>query len=130
MCRKEKHECQSEGTFDENGVGLVSQSNQQRIPEGYKQTEVGVIPEDWRVRSVGSMLSVRHGRDQKQVECEDGAYPVLGTGGVIGRTDSFLYNKPSVLIGRKGTINKPVYMDSPFWTVDTLFYSEVHCCPV
>lgn len=43
----------------------------------------------------------------------------------MGRTDTFIYDKPSVLIGRKGTINKPVYMESPFWTVDTLFYSEV-----
>lgn len=92
---------------------------------GYKQTELGEIPEDWEVRAIGEALSIRHGRDQKQVELQDGAYPILGTGGEMGRTDTFIYDKPSVLIGRKGTINKPVYMDSPFWTVDTLFYSEV-----
>jgi type I restriction enzyme S subunit len=44
----------------------------------------------------------------------------------MGRTDAFLYDNPSVLIGRKGTINKPAYIDKPFWTVDTLFYSEVN----
>ena len=65
-----------------------------------------------------------YGKDQKQVIDENGQYPILGTGGIIGRTNKFLYNKPSVLIGRKGTIDKPVYMDTPFWTVDTLFYTE------
>ena len=44
----------------------------------------------------------------------------------IGTTNMFLYNKPSVLIGRKGTINKPQYMETPFWTVDTLFYSQIY----
>ena len=92
---------------------------------GYKQTELGKIPEDWEVKAISAVLSIRHGRDQKLVECRDGSYPILGTGGEMGRTDTFIYDKPSVLIGRKGTINKPVYMESPFWTVDTLFYSEV-----
>ena len=97
----------------------------QQVPEGYQQTEVGLIPKAWGVKNIGDALSIRHGRDQKHVKCEDGLYPILGTGGEMGRTNTFLYDKPSVLIGRKGTINKPSYMDSPFWTVDTLFYSEV-----
>ena len=101
-------------------------NNKQTAPRpGYKQTELGEIPEDWEVRVLGESLSIMHGRDQKQVECADGKFPILGTGGEMGRTDSYLYNKPSVLIGRKGSINKPRYMDSPFWTVDTLFYSQV-----
>lgn len=91
----------------------------------YKQTELGEIPDDWEVKPIGSALSIRHGRDQKEVETQDGIYPIMGTGGEIGRTNTFLFDKPSVLIGRKGTINKPVYMETPFWTVDTLFYSEV-----
>ena len=49
----------------------------------------------------------------------------MATSGEIGRSNTFLWNKPCVLIGRKGTINKPQYMDIPFWTVDTLFYSDV-----
>ena len=43
----------------------------------------------------------------------------------MGYTNHFLYNKKSVLIGRKGTIDKPQFMNSPFWTVDTLFYTEI-----
>ncbi|OFY91873.1 MAG: type I restriction endonuclease subunit S, partial [Bacteroidetes bacterium RIFOXYA2_FULL_33_7] len=64
-------------------------------------------------------------KDQKQVIDENGKYPILGTGGIIGKTNSFLCNKASVLIGRKGTIDKPVYMETPFWSVDTLFYTDV-----
>ena len=75
---------------------------------------------------IGDTLKVKSGRDQKLVECIDGKYPILGTGGKIGSTNNFLCNKPSVLIGRKGTIDKPQYMDTPFWTVDTLFYTDIN----
>ena len=75
---------------------------------------------------IGDCLTIRYGKDQKSVENINGKYPILGTGGVISRTNSFLYDKPSVLIGRKGTIDKPRYMDTPFWTVDTLFYSSIN----
>lgn len=97
-----------------------------RTHTGYKQTELGEIPEDWEVVGLGKVLSIRHGKSQKNIECENGRYPILATGGEIGRTNVALYDKPSVLIGRKGTIDKPVYRDKPFWTVDTLFYSEVN----
>ena len=72
------------------------------------------------------VLKIKSGKDQKQIECKNGKYPILGTSGKIGTTNMFLYNKPSVLIGRKGTINKPQYMETPFWTVDTLFYSQIY----
>ena len=74
---------------------------------------------------IGDTLKVKSGKDQKLIECKNGKYPILGTGGQIGTTNSFLYDKPSVLIGRKGTINKPQYMTTPFWTVDTLFYTDI-----
>ncbi|MDP2077946.1 MAG: restriction endonuclease subunit S [Sulfuricurvum sp.] len=95
------------------------------VKEGYKQTDIGVIPKDWEVKAIGEMLQIKHGKNQKDVITTNGMYPILGTGGEIGRSDTPLYSKPSVLIGRKGTINKPRFMDTPFWTVDTLFYSEI-----
>lgn len=93
--------------------------------KGYKKNELGEIPEDWIVSTFGSIMKIRHGKNQKHVECLDGEYPIYATGGQIGKANAFLYNKPSVLIGRKGTIDKPRYTDKPFWTVDTLFYSEI-----
>ena len=70
-------------------------------------------------------LKVRHGKSQKKVEAVDGQYPILGTGGLMGMAKVFIYNKPSVLIGRKGTIDSPEYMETPFWTIDTLYYTEM-----
>lgn len=80
---------------------------------------------DWESKSIGDILKIKSGMSQKKIEIEKGRYPILATGGEIGRTDTPLYTKESVLIGRKGTIDKPYYMNSPFWTVDTLFYSEI-----
>lgn len=81
--------------------------------------------EDFETKKLGEILTVKYGKSQKEVEDDEGKFPILGTGGVIGKTNSYLFNKPSVLIGRKGTIDKPMYMDTPFWTVDTLFYTEI-----
>ena len=81
--------------------------------------------DEYKKMKYKDVLKIKSGKEQKQVECLNGKYPILGTGGEIGRTNSFLYDKPSVLIGRKGTINKPQYMETPFWTVDTLFYSHI-----
>ena len=79
----------------------------------------------WEKKRLKEVVRIMYGKDQKQVECESGKYPILGTGGEMGRTDNFLCDKSSVLIGRKGTIDKPQFMDTPFWTVDTLFYTDV-----
>ena len=97
-----------------------------QVPKGYKQTEVGVIPEDWNLKTFGQVLSICHGKSQREVEVEDGPYPILASGGKIGTAKLPLYEYDSVLIGRKGTINKPQFMSSPFWTVDTLFYSRIN----
>lgn len=93
--------------------------------KGYKQSELGAIPEDWEAVPLSQVMSIRHGKSQKNVESVNGIYPIFATGGQIGTASSYLYDKPSVLIGRKGTINKPKFVDTPFWTVDTLFYSEI-----
>ena len=79
----------------------------------------------WEYKKFENVLSIKSGMSQKEIEVSDGIYPILATGGEIGRTNTALYNKESVLIGRKGTIDKPYYMNTPFWTVDTLFYSEL-----
>ncbi|OAX66774.1 type I restriction endonuclease subunit S [Xanthomonas translucens pv. arrhenatheri] len=77
------------------------------------------------MKQLGDALVIRHGKSQKDVEVNGGSYPILATGGQIGLACQPIYEKPSVLIGRKGTINQPQYMDRPFWSVDTLFYSEM-----
>lgn len=81
---------------------------------------------EWKVCRIRDILSIKHGRDYKNEPNERGLYPVLGTGGKITKIDSFLCDWDCACIGRKGTINRPIYMNSPFWCVDTLFYSKPH----
>jgi type I restriction enzyme S subunit len=77
--------------------------------------------------SLEELAKIKYGKNQKKVEDNvNGKYPIYGTGGLMGYANSFLYNKPSVLIGRKGSISKVKYVNVPFWTVDTLFYTEVN----
>ena len=80
--------------------------------------------EEWHECRIGDILKILHGRDYKDYQASNGKYPVLGTGGVIDHATKYICDWPCVLIGRKGTIDKPQYMDKPFWTVDTLFYSK------
>lgn len=72
------------------------------------------------------LATIRYGKNQSKVVCNKSDIPIYGTGGKMGYAQIPLYEKPSVLIGRKGTIGKVKYVDHPFWTVDTLFYTEVN----
>ncbi|MGB9936459.1 MAG: restriction endonuclease subunit S [Methanobacterium sp.] len=78
---------------------------------------------DWEEKKLEDIFKVRYGKDYKHLK--EGNVPVYGTGGIMSYVDKCLYKEPSVLIGRKGTINKPFFIDKPFWTVDTLFYTEI-----
>jgi len=66
---------------------------------------------------------IKHGRDYKKLN--SGNIPVYGSGGVMTYVDTYSYNKPTVLIPRKGTIKNLFYLEIPFWNVDTIFYTEI-----
>ena len=70
------------------------------------------------------LVKIKNGKDHKMLS--NGKYPVLGSGGIMRYVDKFLYDKPSVLLPRKGTLDNIQYCDMPFWTVDTLYYTEVN----
>ena len=76
--------------------------------------------------SLNKLATIKYGKNQKKVLSQDGIIPIYGTGGLMGFATEALYSSPSVLIGRKGTIGKVKYIDHPFWTVDTLFYTIVN----
>lgn len=71
------------------------------------------------------LATICNGQDYKDVVDDDGEYPVIGSGGPFARATDYLYDQASVLLGRKGTIDNPLYVDYPFWTVDTMFYTRV-----
>ena len=67
------------------------------------------------------ILEIKNGRNQKAVENPDGKYPIYGSGGVMGYADDFICEPDTVIIGRKGNINNPIFVEEPFWNVDTAF---------
>ena len=75
---------------------------------------------------LSELATIKYGKNQKKVLSENGSIPIYGTGGLMGYATTALYDKPSVLIGRKGTIGKVKFVEHPFWTVDTLFYTIVN----
>lgn len=88
------------------------------------KTRLKGFDDEWKKGTIGNILKIMHGKSQQSVESLSGQYPILGTGGIIGRAKKCLCDWECVLIGRKGTIDKPMYMSAPFWTIDTLYYSK------
>jgi len=84
---------------------------------------------EWETKKIKHILKIGSGRDYKHLDV--GNIPVYGTGGVITFVNSFLYDGETVCIGRKGTIDKPMYCSGKLWTVDTLFYTHSfsNCIP-
>ena len=72
---------------------------------------------------LGDVCSIRYGKDHKKLS--DGDIPVYGSGGIMRHVDKALWDKPSVLIPRKGTLGNLFFVDKPFWTVDTLFWTDI-----
>ena len=67
------------------------------------------------------VLEIRNGRNQKAVENPEGKYPIYGSGGVMGYADEYICEAETVVVGRKGSINNPIFVEEPFWNVDTAF---------
>ena len=85
--------------------------------------------EGWKEYKLKSLCEIGNGKDYKHLG--SGNIPVYGSGGYMTSVDDFLYDGESVCIGRKGTIDKPIFLTGKFWTVDTLFYTHSfnNCLP-
>ncbi len=77
----------------------------------------------WRIGKLSELITIKYGKDHKRLN--DGRFPVYGSGGIIRYVEKYLYDKESVLIPRKGTLNNILYVVHPFWSVDTMFYTEM-----
>lgn len=87
----------------------------------FVDSELGMIPEGWKVGCLGDLITIKYGKDHKKLE--DGTFPVYGSGGFMRFVNSWLYDGESVLIPRKGTLDNIMYVCEKFWTVDTMFFS-------
>ena len=74
-------------------------------------------------KRLGDVARIKNGKDHKTLA--DGKYPVYGSGGIMRYANSYAYDKPSVLIPRKGSLDNLFFVDTPFWNVDTIFYTEI-----
>ena len=77
--------------------------------------------QNWRTVKIGELLRIGNGKDYKHLSI--GKIPVYGTGGQMLLVNDYLYDGESVCVGRKGTIDTPMFLKGKFWTVDTLFYT-------
>lgn len=77
----------------------------------------------WQQGHLSDLVIVKYGKDHKKLA--DGNYPVYGSGGIMRYVECPLYDQESVLIPRKGTLNNVIYVNQPFWSVDTMFYTEM-----
>lgn len=77
----------------------------------------------WPLGHLSDLVEVKYGKDHKKIA--DGIYPVYGSGGIMRYVERPLYKNESVLIPRKGSLNNVMYVNQPFWSVDTMFYTEM-----
>lgn len=89
----------------------------------YQQYFVAEANPDWPLGHLSDLIDIKYGKDHKKLA--DGTYPVYGSGGIMRYVERPLYEKESVLIPRKGTLNNVIYVNQPFWSVDTMFYTEM-----
>ena len=67
------------------------------------------------------VLHIVSGKNQRTVENPNGKYPIYGSGGLMGYADDYLCEAGTTIVGRKGTINRPIFVNEPFWNIDTAF---------
>ena len=102
-------------------------STQNKIIEDLKNLKSALLDllfqnnNKWATYCIGDVLTIGNGKDYKHLK--KGNIPVYGTGGYMLSVDNYLHEGESVCIGRKGTIDMPMFLTGKFWTVDTLFYT-------
>lgn len=78
---------------------------------------------DWKTYKLSELVEIKYGKDHKHLA--DGEIPLYGSGGIMRYVDTPLYEQESILIPRKGTLSNLFYLNIPFWSVDTMFYTKI-----
>ena len=82
-----------------------------------------LCPEGVEYKKLGDVVTIKNGKDYKHLG--KGNIPLYGSGGIMAYVDDFVYGTPTVLIPRKGSLGNLFYVDTPFWNVDTIFYTVI-----
>ena len=97
------------------------------VRAGYKQTEVGVIPEDWEVKSLGNIAPLQRGFDLPESQLLDGDCPVVYSNGIMNFHKCAMVKGPGVVTGRSGTLGKVHYVDRDYWPHNTSLWVTSFC---
>lgn len=93
------------------------------LPTGYKQTEVGVIPEDWEAKNLGNFISLQRGHDLTWRDRRTGEIPIMGSAGQNGCHDTAIARGPGIVLGRSGaSFGQAHYCECDFWPHNTALY--------
>ena len=101
----------------------INNNLEQQAQAIYQDMFVTGAKPSWQIGHLSDLIDIKYGKDHKKLA--DGIYPVYGSGGIMHYVERPLYGKESVLIPRKGTLNNVIYVNQPFWSVDTMFYTEM-----
>lgn len=101
----------------------INKNLEQQAQAIYSNLFIEQRQESWNIGQLSDLISVKYGKDHKKLA--DGSYPVYGSGGIMRYVEKPLYTGESVLIPRKGTLNNVMYVNGAFWSVDTMFYTEM-----
>ena len=101
----------------------INKNLEQQAQAIYQQMFITNRNPNWENGLLSALIVVRYGKDHTKLE--DGVYPVYGSGGIMRYVEKPLYTGESVLIPSKGTLNNVMYVNGAFWSVDTMFYTEM-----
>lgn len=101
----------------------INNNLEQQAKAIYQQMFIENRNANWKEGKLSDLVTVKYGKDHKKLD--DGCYPVYGSGGIMRYVEKPLYTGESVLIPRKGTLNNVMYVNGAFWSVDTMFYTEM-----
>jgi len=100
--------------------------------EEMQESELGLIPQGWRVGTLADLCELKYGKALKASERRNGEIPVYGSGGITGYHDEALVTMPTIIVGRKGTVGTLYWQSTPCFPIDTVFYVEpkvsLHFC--
>ena len=94
----------------------------EEIKQGYKQTDIGVIPEDWEVKNILNISPLQRGFDLPICEIKEGKFPVVFSNGIFKFHSKYMAKKPGVVTGRSGTIGKVFFIENDYWPHNTTLW--------
>jgi len=86
----------------------------------------GELEKKYQFKSWNDILTIKNGKHYKDVIDDNGQYPIYGSGGIMNYANQYICNEDTVIIGRKGTINSPIFVKEKFWNIDTAFGIEAN----